>query len=53
MKQSKRNILNEQKNTSETIPTDTEVRDGSKVKVGVLDGDFITRRIYLKINMEI
>ena len=41
-------ILNEQKNTSETIPTDTEVRDGSKVKVGVLDGDFITRRIYLK-----
>ena len=41
-------ILNEQKNSTETIPTDTIVRNGSEVKVGVLDGDFITRRVYLK-----
>ena len=41
-------ILNEQNNSAETIPTDTIVRNGNEVKVGVLDGDFITRRIYLK-----
>ena len=36
----KEHILKEQKNSAESIPTDNEVRDSSKVKVGVLDGDF-------------
>ena len=44
----KEHILKEQKNSAETIPTDNEVRDSSKVKVGVLDGDFISGRVYLK-----
>ena len=35
-------ILKEQKNSIESIPIDNEVRNGSEVKVGVLDGDFIT-----------
>ena len=44
----KEHILKEQKNSAESIPTDNEVRDSSKVKVGVLDGDFISGRVYLK-----
>ena len=44
----KEHILKEQKNSAESIPTDNKVIDSSKVKVGVLDGDFITRRVYLK-----
>ena len=40
-------ILREQKNSIENTPMDNEVRNGSEVKVGVLDGDFITRRVYL------
>ena len=44
----KEHILKEQKNSAETIPTDNKVIDSSKVKVGVLDGDFISGRVYLK-----
>lgn len=43
----RKHILNEQKNSTESIPMDNEVRNGKEVKVGVLDGDFITRRVYL------
>ena len=44
----KEHILKEQKNSAESIPTDNKVIDSSKVKVGVLDGDFISGRVYLK-----
>ena len=44
----KEHILKEQKNSAESIPTDNKVIDSSKVKVGVLDGDFISRKPYLE-----
>ena len=49
-------IFNEQNNFIENIPMDSRVLNGDKVKVGVLDGDFINRKNYLEnkyVNIEI
>ena len=41
-------IFNEQNNSIENIPMDNRVLNGDKVKVGVLDGDFINKKNYLE-----
>ncbi|WP_147383289.1 autotransporter serine protease fusolisin [Fusobacterium vincentii] len=41
-------IFNEQNNSIENIPMDSRVLNGDKVKVGVLDGDFINKKNYLE-----
>ena len=41
-------ILKEQNNSIENIPMDSRVLNGDKVKVGVLDGDFINKKNYLE-----
>ncbi|QQB74064.1 autotransporter serine protease fusolisin [Fusobacterium canifelinum] len=41
-------ILKEQSDSSEIIPKDTRVLNGNKVKVGVLDGDFINRKTFIE-----
>ena len=46
--QVREHILKEQNNSIENIPMDNEARNGEEVKIGVLDGDFITRRVYLE-----
>ena len=38
-------IFNEQNNSIENIPMDSRVLNGDKIKVGVLDGDFINKKI--------
>lgn len=41
-------IFNEQKNATETIPTDSRGLNGSTQKVAILDGDFLENKIRLK-----
>lgn len=41
-------VFNEQKNATETIPTDSRGLNGSTQKVAILDGDFIKQKVYLQ-----
>ena len=41
-------ILKEQKNSTESIPTDNKKIDGATQKVAVLDGDFLKRKQYFE-----
>lgn len=41
-------ILKEKSSSTENTPIDVRVLNGNKVKVGVLDGDFINRKTFIK-----
>ena len=44
----RKHILNEQKNSTESIPMDNKKIDGATQKVAVLDGDFLKRKQYFE-----
>ena len=47
-KEVKEFIFNEQNNSTESIPTDSRVLNGSTQKVAILDGDFLKNKIKLQ-----